>query len=95
MDAKLNNLEITMAELKTDISYIKKSLENNDIQHKEIIKNQEAYMREMKEWTEKLFNEKADKWVENFIVRTGKILGSAILLGILGLLAQAYLYLNK
>jgi hypothetical protein len=95
MENKITNLEINLMELKTDISYIKKSLENNDIQHKEIIKNQEAYMREMKEWTEKLFNEKADKWVENFIVRSGKILGAAILLGILGLVAQAYLHLNK
>jgi flagellar biosynthesis chaperone FliJ len=95
METKITNLEITMAELKNDISYIKKSLENNDEQHKEIIKNQEQYMREMKEFIEKVVAEKADKWVENFIIRSGKILGSAILLGILGLIAQAYLHLNK
>lgn len=95
MDTKITNLEITMAELKTDISYIKKSLENNEDQHREIIKNQEAYMKEMQAFIEKVVAEKADKWVENFIVRTGKILGAAILLGLLGLVAQAYLYLNK
>jgi flagellar biosynthesis chaperone FliJ len=95
MDTKINNLEITMAELKTDISYIKKSLDENKEQHKEIIKNQEDYMREMRVFIEKVVAEKADKWVENFIVRSGKILGLVLLMGVLGLIAQAYLHLNK
>jgi flagellar biosynthesis chaperone FliJ len=95
MDNKINNLEITMAELKTDISYIKEALDDNKEQHKEIIQNQEAYMREMRVFIEKVVAEKADKWVENFIVRSGKILGAAILLGLLGLLAKAYIFLNK
>jgi len=95
MDNKINNLEITMAELKTDISYIKKSLENNDEQHKEIIKNQEIYMKEMKDFIEQVVETKADKWVEEAFKRTGAIIGTALLIGVLGLIAQAYLHLNK
>jgi flagellar biosynthesis chaperone FliJ len=95
MDTKINNLEITMAELKTDISYIKKSLENNEEQHREIIKNQEAYMREMKEFIEKVIAEKADKWVEDFLRWAGAVIGLVLLMGVLGLIAQAYLHLNK
>ena len=36
-EQQVNNLEITMAQLKNDIGYIKDSLKNNDSQHKEII----------------------------------------------------------
>ena len=37
MENELNNLKITMSELKKDIGYIKESLDKNDSQHKEIL----------------------------------------------------------
>lgn len=95
MKDKLLTLEITMAEFKKDLSYIKESLDENREQHKEIIENQEAYMREMKEFIEKVISEKADKWVENFLYWSGGIIGTALLIGVLTLLSQAYLHLNK
>jgi len=95
MDNKINNLEITMAELKTDIKYIKKSLENNDEQHKEIIKNQEEYMREMKVFIEHIVDTKADKWVENFLRWAGAIIGTSLLVGLIALFGKAYLHLNQ
>ena len=95
METKITNLEITMAELKTDIKYIKQALETNDEQHREIIKNQEAYMREMRIFIEKVIAEKADKWVENTFIWTIRVIGTAILAGVIALVAQVYLYLNK
>jgi flagellar biosynthesis chaperone FliJ len=95
MENKITKLEITMAELKTKISYIVEALDENKEQHKEIIRNQEAYMREMREFVEQVIAEKADKWVENFLLKSGAIVGTAILLGIITLVAKAYIHLNK
>ena len=49
----------------------------------------------MREFIEKVIAEKADKWVETFLYRAGGIIGTAVLIGLIGLVAQAYLYLNK
>lgn len=95
METKITKLEITMAELKTKISYIVEALDENKEQHKEIIRNQEAYMREMKEFIEKVIAEKADKWVENFLIKGGTVIGTIMIAGILSLIVQAYLHLNK
>jgi hypothetical protein len=95
METKINNLEITMAELKTDIKYIKTALDKNEEQHKEIIANQEAYMKDMRDFVEKVIAEKADKWVEDAFKRMGAIIGTTVLLGVISLLAEAYLHINK
>jgi hypothetical protein len=45
MTDKVNKLEITMAELKKDISFIKESLGKNDDQHREIIGKIDGFVK--------------------------------------------------
>ncbi len=45
MENKIQNLEINMAELKRDISYIKKSIEQNVVDHKEIISKIDSFVQ--------------------------------------------------
>jgi hypothetical protein len=87
METQIKNLEINMAELKTDISYIKKSLVENKEEHKEIIK----IITDFIEASEVRF---ASKWVERFLIWAAGIIGVAILGGVITLLAQTYLHLN-
>jgi len=44
MEHNINKLQIDMAELKTDIGYIKASLEKNDSAHEEILKRIDDYV---------------------------------------------------
>lgn len=43
------NLEIEMAEIKTDIKYIKKSIDQNSIEHKDMITSLEEYKNKFDE----------------------------------------------
>jgi hypothetical protein len=87
METEIKNLQINMAELKTDISYIKKSLVENSEEHKEILKTINDFIIA----SEARF---ASKWVERFLIWVAGIIGVAILGGVITLLAQAYLHLN-
>jgi len=84
---ELTNLKITMAEFKKDLEFIKDSLVSNEEQHKEIIEKIDSFC-------EGLDKKYAPRILWTIAVWVGAIIGSTIILGILGLIAQAYLKFN-
>jgi hypothetical protein len=88
METQIKNLEINMAELKTDLKYIKDGLLENKEEHREILKTINDFITA----SEARF---ASKWVERFLIWAAGIIGVAILGGVITLLAQSYLHLNK
>jgi len=84
----LANLKIQMAEFKKDLEFIKDSLEENARQHEEIIKQIDTFY----EGTDKKY---APRILWTIAVWVGAIIGSTIILGVLGLIAQAYLNFNR
>jgi hypothetical protein len=110
MDDKVQQLEISMAELKTNIEYIRKSQDKNDIQHKEILdkieenslkmdgfiasstdrfvdkKYHNETMCEIKNIVSTLDSKYAPKSAWTILIWLARIIGTAMLLGLLGLI---------
>ena len=72
-----------MAELKNDIGYIRQSLIKNDEQHKEIIAK-----------IDNLGDTFAPIIAWTVIVWSARIIGGALVLGLLGLIAKAFVHLQ-
>jgi hypothetical protein len=87
MESDVKNLEITMAEFKTDMWYIKKSLIENAEDHKELKK----MIIDFIDSSEKRF---ANKWVEKFLLWAASIIWFAILWGVITLLVETFLHIN-
>ena len=73
MEKDINNLNICMNTMKTDIGYIKEALVENKEQHKEI-------MEKMEEWIAASKREFAPKWVADAM----KFIMGGVSLAILG-----------
>lgn len=109
METKIQALEISMAELKTDLKYIKDSVRQNTIEHREMINKIDGFIevsesrfadkKDHKELIEQiacLDDKYAPKMAWTVLVWTGSIVGAAIILGIIGLIAETYLHIfNK
>ena len=72
MEKDINNLNICMNTMKTDIGYIKEALVENKQQHKDI-------MEKMEEWIAASKRDFAPKWVADAM----KFLMGAIALGVI------------
>jgi len=84
MKSEIANLKIDMAELKKDISFIKEHLILNDEQHKEM----EAIIREGFLNMDKKY---APRILWTISVWVGAIIGSTVIIGLLGMVAKAIL----
>ena len=87
MEKEITNIKLNMAELKTDIKYIKDGLIDNKNEHKEILDT-------FKEYVKVADKKYSGKWVEN----TVKIVGLFIITGVIGflgtLLYQVLIHVN-
>jgi hypothetical protein len=85
MKNQLANVEKSNTE---EHNYIKDAL--NDIRE-----NQERYMNDMNNNMKDIFNKKANKWVENFLLWAGGIIGSAMLLGLVALIYRLAVHIEN
>lgn len=90
----INILKQSCSTYEKDLAVMQEQITEIKDDIREIKENQEKYMQDMKEFMSKMALEKADKWVEKFLLWAGGIIGGAIILGILGLLAKAFIHLS-
>ena len=94
MEQEITNLKIMMAKVEEKLNSIGNSLELNVEQHREIINNQEQYMREMKEFIEKVVSTKADKWVETCFIWFFRSVAGIAIVGLLGLIYKVIILIE-
>lgn len=95
MEYKIQALEISMAEFKKEIGFIKsvqaENREQNSKEHQEIIKKMDEFI----DGCDQKYAQKDTQWAEKFLTWVGTIVGAAVILGLLALLATGYIHLNK
>ena len=94
MEQEITNLKIMMAKVEEKLNSIGNSLELNVEQHREIINNQEQYMKEMKEFIEKVISTKADKWVETCLIWFFRSVAGIAIVGLLGLIYKVIILIE-
>jgi hypothetical protein len=110
METKIQALEISMAELKTDLRYIKDSVKQNAEEHKEIIDKIDGFIqsaenrfaakaehqdtvRQIVDLSNSLENRFAPRMAWTILIWAGGIIGMALILGVVSLLAETYLHI--
>ena len=116
---RLQTLEISMAEFKRDIDYLKKGADKNDEQHEQILKKIEESsvkidgfiqsaedrfaakkdhresMKQMGDVIATMDSKFAPRIVYTVMCWLGGIIGTAIVLGVIGVIANAYLHFGN
>lgn len=108
MEQKIRALEINMAEIKTDIKYIKDSVKQNEKEHREIINKIDGFIkasedrfaakkehRELTEQIASLDDKYAPKMAWTVLCWLGGIIGTAIVIGVVGVIVNAFIYMSK
>jgi len=94
MEHKLQALEICMAEFKKEISFIKRSQdeskEQNSREHREIIEKIDDFIKSC----DGKYARIDTQWAEKILSWFGAIVGSTLIIGIIGWLATLYLKTN-
>jgi len=86
MEQKIQLLEISMAELKKDLSFIKDSLSDNKAEHKEIIDKMDTFINSC----DKKY---APYSLYEIFIWSVRIVAGALILGVLALIGRVYLHL--
>lgn len=90
----INILKTACSTYERDLAVMQEQISEIKTDVKEIKDNQKEYMQTMKEFMEKIERTKANKWVENFLLWAGGIIGTAMLLGLVTLIYRLVIYME-
>jgi hypothetical protein len=93
MEKQVQQLEINLMALTKDIQYLKVGQDRHDANLIEIKQDQEKIFNRIDELVTCLDKKYSLKWVENCLVWSARIVGSALILGLLALIGKVYLKL--
>lgn len=89
MDKEFNNLDKQVALMNQELKEIGKTVAEgfslNSSEHKEIVKNSIEQNKELMDLFNKALEQKAAKWVEDWLVWAGRIIVGAVLLALVSL----------
>jgi len=80
---KIQNLEVSMKEIQTEVTYIKKGVDDIRADLKCFMIDSKAANDEMERRLNEKIDGKANKWVERALWSTGAVVGTTVLLSLL------------
>lgn len=92
---EINSLKKDCSKYELNIAIMGEKIEEINIKIDDIKKNQESYMDDMKLFMKEIADSKANKWVENFLLWAGGIIGTSLLVGFLTLVYRITVYMGK
>ena len=85
---EFNKININMSKLAKDIEYIKKSIEDNSHEHKEMIDTMKQYIDKIEVKFDNLDGKYSGKWVGKVLIWVGAIVGTAIIGALISLIIK-------